>query len=208
MGRSKYGKGSKGQQFGGRRKENEDEPRHAEELAYNAQVDFRRDTRTRRLSDSDKSEAAAGSGQNSIHSSASDCSSSRKKSKKKHGKKDKKKAPKRKKADKDKSRKSKKSKSPEGPAGPRVMKIRRVTGLTADGRVSVKDTDLCDEIELGDKEATVAALLEKFFEIQSSKEEFQNWEVKALLDGKCVGISAESMPSALCTEVVLIRKGG
>ena len=32
MGRSKYGKGSKGQQFGGRRKENEDEPRHAEEL--------------------------------------------------------------------------------------------------------------------------------------------------------------------------------
>ena len=187
--------------------------------AYNAQVDFRRDTKTRRLSDSDKSEAAAGSGQNSIHSSASDCSSSsksssssdkknKKKSKKKHDKKDKKKAPKKKKADKDKSRKSKKSKSPEGPACPRVMKIRRVTGLTADGRVSVKDTDLYDEIELGDKEATVADLLEKFFEIQSSKEEFQNWEVKALLDGKCVSISAESTPSALCTEVVLIRKGG
>ena len=60
----------------------------------------------------------------------------------------------------------------------------------------MKDTDLYDEIELGDKEATVADLLEKFFEIQSSKEEFQNWEVKALLDGKCVGISADSTPSA------------
>ena len=88
------------------------------------------------------------------------------------------------------------------------MKIRRVTGLSSDGRVSVKDTDIYDEIKLEDKESTVAVILERFFELQSTKEEFKNWEVKVLLDGKCVGIQADAMPAALCPEVVLLRKGG
>ena len=183
--------------------------------AYSAQVEVRREAKTRQLSDSDKSEAAAGpvksstSTSSSSNSSSSNKKSRKNKSKKKQAKKDKKKSAK-KKHSKDKTKKDKKSgssqhsgKSRKGnPAGASVMKIRRVTGLSSDGRVSVKDTDIYDEIKLEDKESTVAVILERFFELQSTK------EVKVLLDGKYVGIQADAMPAALCPEVVLLRKGG
>ena len=87
-----------------------------------------------------------------------------------------------------------------------TLKIRRVTGLTAEGRIAVKDTDLYDEIHFDSAEATLTDVLMQFFEAQSSKEEFDNWNVKALFQGKCVEISAPTTPATLCKEVVLIRK--
>ena len=89
-----------------------------------------------------------------------------------------------------------------------TLKIRRVTALTAEGRIAVKDTDLYDEIHFDSAEATLTDVLMQFFEAQSSKEEFDNWNVKALIQGKCVEISAPTTPATLCKEVVLIRKGG
>ncbi|CAE7825649.1 unnamed protein product [Symbiodinium microadriaticum] len=72
----------------------------------------------------------------------------------------------------------------------------------------VKDTDLYDEIHFDSAEDTLTDVLIQFFETQSSKEEFDNWNVKALMQGKCVEISAPTTPATLCKEVVLIRKGG
>lgn len=144
---------------------------------------------------------------------------SKKKEKKRRGKrgekedhpKKKKKASKDKKSHKTSSSSGRTSKAEDkkpSPVDSLTLKIRRVTGLTAEGRIAVKDTDLYDEIHFDSAEATLTDVLMQFFEAQSSKEEFDNWNVKALIQGKCVEISAPTTPATLCKEVVLIRKGG
>ena len=142
---------------------------------------------------------------------------SKKKEKERRGKrgekedhpKKKKKASKDKKSHKTSSSSGKTSKAEDkkpSPVDSLTLKIRRVTGLTAEGRIAVKDTDLYDEIHFDSAEATLTDVLMQFFEAQSSKEEFDNWNVKALFQGKCVEISAPTTPATLCKEVVLIRK--
>ncbi|CAE7371484.1 unnamed protein product [Symbiodinium sp. CCMP2456] len=128
-----------------------------------------------------------------------------KKGKKEDHPKKKKKAGKDKKSHKTSSSSGKTSKAEDKKPSPEddlTLKIRRVTGLTAEGRIAVKDTDLYDEIQFDSAEATLTDVLVQFFEAQSSKEEFDNWSVKALIQGKCVEISAPTTPATLCKEAL------
>ena len=100
-------------------------------------------------------------------------------------------------------RKAKKTKSAAA-----VLKIRRVSGISAAGKILVKDTDLYDVVEVDDTDTLLIEVLRSFFRTQGAEEDLSNWEIKALVSGKCVDVNAETTPAMLCSDVVLCKKGG
>ena len=97
---------------------------------------------------------------------------------------------------------------PPPPAGAPTLTVRRATGATTDGRVTVKESDICDVIDL-EAGATVEQALMKLFEAQSSVEEYANWTARALYqDGTSKEIAAATTLAADVAQVVLLRKGG
>ncbi|CAE7770561.1 unnamed protein product [Symbiodinium sp. CCMP2592] len=100
-------------------------------------------------------------------------------------------------------RKAKKTKSAAG-----VLKIRRVSGISAAGKILVQDADLYDEVEVGDTDTMLLEVLQGFFRAQGADQELRNWRIKALVSGICIDVNAESTPAMLCSEVVLCKKGG
>ena len=89
-----------------------------------------------------------------------------------------------------------------------TIKVRRVSGLTADSKILVKDDDRFDEVEIRSPDWTLQEMLEDLFKASGQEEDIQNWTVKVLEDGKCVPVALDGTPAALHPEVVLIRKGG
>ena len=100
-------------------------------------------------------------------------------------------------------RKAKKTKSAAA-----VLKIRRVSGISAAGKILVKDTDLydeVDEVEVDDTDTLLIEVLRSFFRTQGAEEDLSNWEIKALVSGKCIDVNAETTPAMLCSDVVKMR---
>ena len=89
-----------------------------------------------------------------------------------------------------------------------TIKVRRVSGLTSDNKILVKDDDRFDEVEIQSQDWSLQELLQDLFKASGQEEDIKNWTVKVLEDGKCVPVDLESTPAALHPEVVLIRKGG
>ena len=89
-----------------------------------------------------------------------------------------------------------------------TIKVRRVSGMTEDGRVKVREDDRFDEVVVNSEEWTLADMLQDLFTASGQAEDFQNWTVKILQDGKCKPVALDSTPAALHPEVVLVKKGG
>ncbi|CAE7416375.1 unnamed protein product [Symbiodinium sp. CCMP2592] len=89
-----------------------------------------------------------------------------------------------------------------------VLTIRRPTGVNADGRMIVHDTDLKETVELEANE-TVEDAVGRLFKAQGSEADVGNWNVYMLgEDGVMHTISAATTPAELYGEVALVRKGG
>lgn len=116
-------------------------------------------------------------------------------------------APKVKKAKKEKDGKGE-SKKPEKPEDRSTVKVRRVSGMTPDGRIIVKEEDRYDEIDVKSSEWTLQELLKELLTASGDGEDLNNWTVKVLEDGKCKPVAIDTTPAALHPEVVLVRKGG
>ena len=81
-----------------------------------------------------------------------------------------------------------------------VLKIRRVSGISAAGKILVKDTDLYDEVEVDDTDTLLIEVLRSFFRTQGAEEDLSNWEIKALVPGKCIDVNVETTPAMLCSD--------
>ena len=92
--------------------------------------------------------------------------------------------------------------------GQPVVKVRRVSGTTSDGRVTVREDDRFDEVVVKSTEWTLAEMLQDLFAASGQAEDLKNWTVKILEDGKCKPVALDTTPAALHHEVVLIKKGG
>ena len=91
-------------------------------------------------------------------------------------------------------------------APPRTAK--KTKSISAAGKISVKDTDLYDVVEVDDTDTLLIEVLRSFFRTQGAEEDLSNWEIKALVSGKCIDVNAETTPAMLCSDVVLCKKGG
>ena len=83
-----------------------------------------------------------------------------------------------------------------------------MSGISAAGKILVKDTDLYDVVEVDDTDTLLIEVLRSFFRTQGAEEDLSNWEIKALVSGKCIDVNAETTPAMLCSDVVLCKKGG
>lgn len=89
-----------------------------------------------------------------------------------------------------------------------TVKVRRVSGLTPDSRIVVKEDDRYDEVGVKSAAWTLQELLEELLTANGDGEDLSNWTVKVLEDGKCKPVAIDTTPAALHPEVVLVRKGG
>ena len=88
------------------------------------------------------------------------------------------------------------------------LKIRRASGLNAEGHVTIADDDLHDEVEILKDDETVQDVLLRFFETQSSTAELENWTAKRLEGSTCEQLDAATVLAKLVPNLVLLRKGG
>ena len=116
-------------------------------------------------------------------------------------------APKKKKAKKEQDGRGE-SKKPEKPGDRSTVKVRRVSSMTPDGHIIVKEDDRYDEVDVKSPEGTLQELLEELLTASGDGEDLKNWTVKVLEDGKCKPVAIDTTPAALHPEVVLVRKGG
>ncbi len=87
-----------------------------------------------------------------------------------------------------------------------TLKIRRVTEMSAAGKIVIKKDDFYDEIEKTE-DMDLQTAMNIFFTQQSSLEEMKNWYVRAV-DGFAIVHVPMDFPVKYLSEVVVFRRGG
>ena len=107
--------------------------------------------------------------------------------------------------DKQKEKKAKKEKKEK----PRTVKVYRVTGATADGKMVVKKTDAHDEVDIDGEAMTVADVQLKLLTTLGYEEDFDNWSCRLLEEDGQISTVAPGFPAKdLVGDLVLVKKGG
>lgn len=81
------------------------------------------------------------------------------------------------------------------------VKVYRVTGATADGKIQVQESDLHDDVGITDDSVTVADAL-------GLQEDAANWSCKQLVNGKILPVSPDFPAMELGGDLVMVSKGG
>lgn len=88
------------------------------------------------------------------------------------------------------------------------VKVYRVTGATADGKIQVKESDLHDDVGITDDSVTVADVQLQLLATLGLQEDAANWSCKQLVNGKILPVSPEFPAVELGGDLVMVSKGG
>ena len=89
------------------------------------------------------------------------------------------------------------------------LSIHRIGGVSPEGKALVKEEDPVDTVQIVNESETAAAAVLRCMDAQGSKEDFQNWDIRAMNEDFVIrALDASAALAKDTPKVVLVRKGG